>query len=1100
MRKMIRCFLCLIMVLLSFLPSLQIVYAKEVVLDRDTSMSTYVKVKAYTDNLGAYHEEQGKRVFKIDNQYAYCIESNVGLSDDKIYQDGTTAQDILSSQRNQVTTWQQKYDMLSVLLAFVPTKIQSQQRKEHIQWLVGQVMVWEITGEERKASFVYAGVTQKDATAYRDVYEWVNDEDEDYFWEYYHQIEEKILKYWKVPSFMSKNSGESSMTLDHYDGTFYYQEFIDAHQVLDQYDFSANQCEIEVNHDRLLIKTKVPSSVTLTATLKPLYQVKAPLFWTDGHYQKTMTASLQHTANYKAYANVDIGKGRLKIVKYDDQKTPLANTIFEIVSPNQEVRRETTNSHGEIVLNQIESGLYQIKEVTATDGYIINEKTFSIHVYPSQTATQTIVNDEPLGTITLHKSIDGSSQYVGDAYLRGNEYSLYAKEDITNRSKSHIYYHKDDLICRKVTNDVGEIIFDQLYLGEYYIKETKANDSLILNQEIYSISLSYKDMYTAYIHENIDVKNEYNSQRIRIFKQGESDSQAGVIKGIKGAEFTFVLNNDYQKYGFEKSPIYFQGETDENGFLVTSLLPYGIYYVRETKTPLGYYGAADFLITVTKNHTDYPEGYQIQHITVNNRPFESLLKIVKRDSETKQIVKYSPATFKIKDLKTQQYISYKDYSLPSQIVDQWTTNEDGTIILNTYLKEGQYQLEEIKAPFGYTIAKEPVIFTVTAKESEKFENGNIPIITIDMLNDPVKGQIKIEKKGEVLVGFENQQFVYEKIGLSHAIFGIYAKENIVSPCDGTILFKKGQYVEKLETLQDGCIMSSLLPLGKYEVKELKAPYGYLLCQDSQEVDLSYQGELKDIVFENISFFNERQKMSIDVEKRDAKDFSLLKNVQFSLYANADIYNINGDIIVNKGTLLQSQKTNDNGRIYFDIDLPLAQDDQDQFYILKETKQLDGYILESKDNFIDARYQEKEHELFFSYKLLNQKTQTYIYKVDENKRPLKNALLQIIDPVTQTVLYEWTTTQDVFCIEGLIVGKPYILHEVQAPLGYQIAKDIEFVVTDSSQDIYMQDIHIPVVTLGDEPPVKTADTLGTYNYCVWILLCLAVMLSMKMETK
>lgn len=1093
-KKMGKSFLSFIMICAIVLQSTVSVFAKSVTLDRTTSMSSYLTVKEHTDNLGAYHEEQGKRVFKIDGQYAYCIESDVGLSADKIYEDGANAQDILSSKPNILTSWQHKYDMLAALLSMVPTTIQNNSKNEHIQWLVGQTMIWEITGEERGKGFTYIGNQRAGSMAYRDSYIWTHQSDQATFTKYYQELEQKMLSYWIIPSFMSQTQGQKSITLDRYDGTYYYTKVIDTNHVLNQYDYQGEGLSIDIQGNEMTLKSLSLNAVSLNATLKSSYKCKAPLFWSDGSFQRTVTSGNLTPAAYKAYVSTKVGQGSIRVIKNDFYKQPIAGAVFEITSPSQHVSTHSTNTQGEIFLENIESGIYKVREKNAPTGYLINESTFEMSVYPGQIATQTVIDNEPMGTINLTKSINTNvtNGNDGDAYLKGNEYSLYAKEKITNKSGQHTYFEKDQLIAKAVTDEWGKITFSSLHLGEYYIKETSANASLMLNSQVYNISLTYKDMHTSIVTESLSTSNQVKSQRIQIFKQGEK-GEAGVVNGLAGAEFTFVLNSEYERVGFDQAKKYYVGVTDSQGFLTTNLLPYGVYRVKETKTPQGYYGTNDFLVTIDKDSSEYEIGYQIKRISVNNAPFESLLKIVKTDQETGKVIQKAGATFKIKNLDTQEYVSYVDWSaFPNIIVNQWTTHDDGSITLNTKLQSGRYQLEEIKAPEGYLVEEDPLVFTINQDHYDISSDGVTPITIVKFADQSVKGKITIHKKGEVLTDYKNGQFVYEMQGIANAKFGIYASEDILDPShDGTVLFQKGELIETLVTKEKGKVTSSLLPLGEYEYKELEAPFGYVLNDEIKTFSLTHQNQ--EIVYENVSVTNERQTISIDVSKKDSDSLEYVEGALFSLIANRDIYNGEGKVIVEAGTVIETIQSSKQGKVSFTSDLPIdltpeyavmpldesidIVGDTNALYMIKETKQPDGYVSKKVHYYVDARYT-GEHVLSYSYDFFNDITKTTIYKVDaKTLLGLSGAKLQLIDKELNIVIDEWISEEKGHIIKGLVVGKTYILHEVAPPQGYMLALDQEMMIQDTSdmQTFTLFNETIPVKTLGDEPKIEVPQT-------------------------
>lgn len=831
--------------------------------------------------------------------------------------------------------------------------------------------------------------------------------------------------------------------------------------------------------------------------------------------------------------------GKISVKKENNLQDGIAGAKFEIRAKNDIysaggklllrsgdiVDTIVSSSQGIAMTKEIPLGTYIIKEIEAPYGYLLNTEEYeAVLQYANQTTelitySTSVLNKEPLGNIQLHKEIDASQtdNKIGDALLSDIHFGLYAKTDIFNAAKTKTYYHKDELILEKVTDQEGKITWTDLPMGEYYIKELSVNDSVLINHEVIYVTLTYQDMQTKEITVQTKMTDQIASQRIQIFKEGVKDGQTGIVKGLAGAEFTFVLNDDYEKLGFDKAKPYFVGTTDENGYLTTSLLPYGTYRVKETKTPQGYYGASDFIVKVEKDASLYEIGYQIKKVTVNNLPFESLLKIIKTDQTTGKTVQVAGATFKIKNLDTKEYVSYVDWSAFPQInVNQWTTHDDGSVTLNTKLKVGHYQLEEIKAPQGYLLNDQPIPFEINQKDYEIADDQVTPITIVKCSDISVKGKVTVEKKGEVFVDYKDDQFIYESRGLPGSEFGIYANTDIIDAShDGTIIYHQGELIETLITDENGKATSQNLPLGEYVCKELKAPYGYVLNEEIRTFELSYENQKEAIVYTDVSVYNERQKIAVKVSKKDEETKELVAGAEFSLFANRDIYNYKGEVIVKAGTKIETI-TSTKEIIAFQSDLPLDLTpeyavmpiddeligDTNSLYVIKETKVPDGYVSKDVSYYIDAKYtNEHESVLNFENDFYNQQTQTLIQKIDaQTSLPVTGAKLQLIDAKTNTVIDEWVSDEEGHAIKGLLIDHPYIVRELEAPEGYLLAKDqvIYIYDTDKVQTITFVNEKKPVITLSDEPEVivETQDQTLIWSYLLMGMAAMSVLFLVK----
>ena len=798
-------------------------------------------------------------------------------------------------------------------------------------------------------------------------------------------------------------------------------------------------------------------------------------------------------------------KGTITVIKTNDIGTKVANAKFHIKADGNVVSAGgkvlysngaivdtlTTNASGVDTTVELPLGNYIVEEYEVPHGYLLNKNKYKVSLkYANQntplvTTSTTVTNSEPLGTIEFQKEVDSdiTNNLKGDVFLSNLKYGLYARNDIKNVAGTKTYYTKDTLISQKTTDEKGRIEWNDLHIGDYYLKELETNDSLLINSTPINVSLTYKDMNTSVVSSKTSAKDIIASQRIQIFKEGIKDGIAGVVAGLQGAEFTFKLSNEYNHVGWDNAKTYYVGTTDKNGFLTTDLLPYGTYRVRETKTPEGYYGASDFLITIERDSSLYEIGYKIKKVTVNNVPFETLLKIRKADSETDKTVLKKGNVYKLKNLDKDEYVSYVDWSqFPNIHVDKWETHEDGTITLNTMLQAGHYQLEEIDCSEGYLLNKEPLKFELTKDmDYDIAEDGVTPIVTITFENKPVKGKIKLSKEGEVLTGYDEKEknFIYEKIGLANAVYDILAEKDILDPCnDKTVLYHAGEVVDTITTNEDGQAESKLLPLGDYEVKEKESPSGFVLNNEVKKVSLTYEDKETEIVYEDVEFYNERQKVEIETSKQDSDTQDYVEGAELTLKANRDIYNYKGDVIVKAGTLLETVVSNSKGKVKFVTDLPndltpkdgvmpidddLNNDidhefsqtvvdgvrligDPNSLFMVYESKEPVGYIPYKLNYYIDTSYTNQNSSILkFETPFFNDITVTEILKTNGSEL-IKGAHMQILDEKGK-IYDEWISDGTSHMSKGLSLDKELILHEVEPPHGYTLADDIKFIVRD-----------------------------------------------------
>ena len=155
-------------------------------------------------------------------------------------------------------------------------------------------------------------------------------------------------------------------------------------------------------------------------------------------------------------------------------------------------------------------------------------------------------------------------------------------------------------------------------------------------------------------------------------------------------------------------------------------------------------------------------------------------------------------------------------------------------------------------------------------------------------------------------------------------------------------------VSTLTTAQDGPVATDPLYLGKYQVREIEAPFGTVLDAETHIVELTYAGQEVEITETSATLHDDRQKIKISLEKVLEQDerFQLGMNgeiatVQFGLYASEDITAADGSLIPADG-LIESINCAEDGSVVFAADLPLGS------YCVKEIS-TDKHFITQKNN-------------------------------------------------------------------------------------------------------------------------------------------------------
>lgn len=766
-------------------------------------------------------------------------------------------------------------------------------------------------------------------------------------------------------------------------------------------------------------------------------------------------AYLDLNINWLDFGSIEINKTNTNKDLIDGAEFNLKSTSYDGYNENVTVK------NGKIIVEDLLVGTYQLKELNAPDGYLLNTDTFTITVEKDKTTVQTVMDQEPTGKIELQKEIDTSrtNGLLGDANAKDVTFKLYAKEKIMNKAGTVKFYDKDEVVSISKTDESGKIIWDNLPLGKYYIQESKSNNSLVINDEKINVSIDYEGQTVSKVSRDAKGTNRVNKQKIQVFKSGEKDGISGLIKGLQGAEFTFRLKSEVDHVGWDNATVYAVITTDSNGKANTPYLPYGKYIVRETKTPKDYITAPDFMVSITDDYTEYKDVEQVKRININNRPFTSQLKIIKVDKETGKTVTLNGASFKIKDAQgnyVTQKVSGKKY-------DTFTTNsknvvtikdtEEGTVTLPLQLDAGTYTIEEIKTPKGFLDLDNPIQFTITNTRDYDKDEDEDPILTIKVKNAQPKAEIKINK---TIIDLDTDKDLVDRSDLSKIQFVLKAKDDIYSSIDGSLLFKKDQNIslkESKATLlagkeikdglfalsNDGHLKITNLPMSytdsAYYLQEVKTIDGCVL--DSKKYDVTFkQTDTKTQLYsktfniENKTTHFEFNKTDITGDKEVAGATLTIKddqgNVVDEWISNDKAHSIEGLIVGKTYTLTETITANDYVKA------------TDIIFTVKNSSELETVTM-------------KDKQVAFS-------------KTDiTGENEIEGATITVSEKQSGKVVDEWVSEKKKHLINGLEEGKSYILSEKISPEEFVKSSDIEFTVTKEkiNQKIIMKDKQVSI---------------------------------------
>lgn len=622
----------------------------------------------------------------------------------------------------------------------------------------------------------------------------------------------------------------------------------------------------------------------------------------------------------------------------------------------------------------------------------------------------------------------------GDATLEGAVYGV---------------YKNGDLVDTYTTDKNGWFITKYYPVGDnntWTIQEISPSEGYLLDPTVYYVD-AYTDKYTVELNtEYVDVYEAIIRGKIAIIKHAD-DGSTQIEHPEENAVFEVYLKSagSYENARETERALLV---TDEYGFAETpDWLPYGVYTVKQTKGLEGKELMPAFDVNINEDEKTY-------RYLINNATFEAEIEIVKKDTETGKVIPASGIGFKVRNTDTGEYV-IQHINYPVQMdIEIYYTNNNGKLMLPYALPHGNYEIIEQNTCYGYVLDSTPVAFKV---------DGSTDLVTVVKSNMAQKGTITITKTGEVFSSVTEKdgiyQPVYEVKGLQGAVYEIIALEDIIT-LDGTIRYTKGQVVDTITTGKDGTATSKPLYLGKYQCKEVTAPHGMVINKIPVDVELVYAGELIEITTTATSFVNERQKIVIDLKKTMEHDdvFHIgnngeITNVQFGLYADADMISADGKIIP-KDAILETAYCDKDGNITFATDLPVGA----SVYV-KEIHTDCHYVLNEDSFHVDFDYAGQEIETVRTTVNNGEEIENKILrgsvlgkKVDEDGFTICGALFGLFrtdatDFTEETAILTCESNEiGVFLFENIPYGK-YIVREIKAAPAFVLNENNFDVVID-----------------------------------------------------
>lgn len=764
--------------------------------------------------------------------------------------------------------------------------------------------------------------------------------------------------------------------------------------------------------------------------------------------------------------NNQLKTGSIKINKQSEDNRN--NDREFTITGNGKTYTIKTGSDGVAILSDIpvynsnnEKIVYTISEKNVPIRYVVPaEQTATLTA--DATTTKTFKNILKKFTVEVTKQDSETASEQGNGTLAGAVYGLYKDGELvdTYTTDENGYFKTKEYVC-----------------GNYTIQEISPSEGYLLDTTVHSLGAE-PGKYT--IESNLismTVTEDVVKGNIAIIKHSD-DGSTQIETPEVGAEFeVYLKSSGSYANAVETERDYLT--CDENGFAQTKDMPYGIYTVHQTKGWEGTEFIADFDVNISKNGQTY-------RYLINNAKFESYIKIVKVDSETGKTIPYEGAGFEIYDSNGQKISMTFAYPTPTTI-DTFYTNSEGYLITPEVLPYDEYSLVEVQAPYGYALDKTPVAFSVSSENAE--EENSLTIVKVEKQNTAQKGKISVHKTGDIFTSVTTASSAYKNENgemivnpttytpvfadgdLSGTVFQVIAVEDIVT-LDGTVRANVGDVVAEITTDENGYAETEPLYLGKYEVREIKAPYGYVLNNEPKDVELTYAGqefEVRDTV--NTAFENEYQGVRISLSKVMENDelFGIYGNdcytsVRFGLFAAEDITAADGTVIPADG-FLSEVSLDENMNAKFDVQIPFG-----RYYVQKIATD-EHYVLNGEKYLVTFEYMGQEVTTVsidcgqFVNELKHGKVEGI--KVNESDEPLENALFGLFAVDTAEFTSEnayMTAVSDengYFEFDEIPYGE-YIVREIEAPTGYILSgESYPITVCEDGETITIRTVNKPV---------------------------------------
>lgn len=524
----------------------------------------------------------------------------------------------------------------------------------------------------------------------------------------------------------------------------------------------------------------------------------------------SITFSYDKTSNQAQTVTMYNSKTRVELLKTDEAGDPLAGAKLEVRRADGSLVESWTSGSTAHVIEGLTAGNYVLKEVAAPSGYkLADDVSFTV---TNQQGTVTVRMSDKKTKVELLKT-DETGKPLAGAELEVRRADGTLVESWTSGNVAHV--------------------IEGLAVGKYELREVEPPQGYTIAK---SITFTVRDTEEP---QKIVMKDEAVKGVIRIYKTGDQAVSATIYDSVYGSfkrlDFAqkALQGTVFEIYRSTDDVLVDTVTTGKDGYAVSKELPWGDYYLVETKTRNGLVLDAESIPVKLAVPEDYHDSVYYADVKAENRVGNTEINVYKKG----EILNVADGTYSFgtKPLPGVIFGVYADADIldyegnviikQDECIGLIKTGEDGKASLKDALVEGAYYYREVQALDGYILDESKHAFTLIL--------GNTELNTMDVnkenpdINRLYKTRLQLIKSDSADRDIVLSGVVFELYNDKDELMGIYTTD------------------------ENGRIIVDDLPYGSYYFKETRAADGYQIDTSKQSFLAASEGMLLEVTNEKI---------------------------------------------------------------------------------------------------------------------------------------------------------------------------------------------------------------------------------------------------------